>query len=317
MMNRTQQILLVVLVAQIVLSAVVLWPRAATGGVGPLFPGLQSEDIVALTITDDKGETLELRQVTGEWILPEAGDYPAQAEDITSLLEKIGALTTQRLVTRTDASHKRLKVAADDFLRRVELEAGDDVVRTFYLGSSPSYGTSHIRVDGQAETYLANDLSQWDLNAGPSSWVDITYLNVPQDEVSRVVVENANGTVEFVKDDQGNWALGDLVVPEQLDVTAINTTVSRATSVTMLRPLGREELPSYGLDNPSAVVTLHKEDETITVLVGAHDAEDNSYVVKASTLPYYVAVGSYSVQPLVENARQDYLQIPPTPTPAQ
>ncbi len=316
-MNRTQQILLVALVAQIVLSAVVLWPRAATGGVGPLFPGLQPEGIVALTITDDQGETLQLRQVTGEWILPEAGDYPAQTEDITSLLEKIEALTTQRLVTRTEASHKRLKVAADDFLRRVELEAGDGVVRTFYLGSSPSYGTSHIRVDGQAETYLANDLSQWDLNAGPSSWVDITYLNVSQDEVSRVVVENAKGRVEFVKDDQGNWTLADLVVPEQLDVTTINTTVSRATSVTMLRPLGKEELPGYGMESPSAVVTLHKEGETITVLVGAHDAEDNSYVIKASTSPYYVAVGSYSVQPLVDNARQDYLQIPPTPTPAQ
>jgi hypothetical protein len=315
MMNRTQQILAAVLVVQIVLSAIVLWPRAATGGIESLFPDLEAESIVAMTITDDQGKAIELRQVMGEWVLPEADDYAAKADNITSVVDKIAGLTTQRLVTRTDASHKRLQVAANDFLRRVDLETGDGAEHTLYLGSSPSYGTSHVRVDGRDETYLTNDLTQWDLNATPSSWVDVAYFSVPQDEISQVTLENANGTFEFTKDDQGNWTLADLVVPEQLDTAEISSLISRVTSVTMLRPLGKEELAEYGMDDPSAVVTLKKDGETITLLVGAQDPADSSYVVKVSTSPYYVRVGDYNARALVENTRADFLQPPPTPTP--
>lgn len=316
MMSRIQQILAVVLVVQIALSVFVLWPRAATSGIEPLFPDLEAESIVALTITDDQGKAIELRKATGEWVLPEADDYPVKADRITPLLDKVVQLDTRRLVTRTAASHKRLQVAASDFLRRIDLETAEGAKHTFYLGSSPSYGTSHIRVDGKDETYLASDLSPWDLNAMPSSWVDITYFSVPQDEVTRVTLKNANGTVEFVKDDQGNWTLADLVVPEQLDVAQINGLISRVTSVTMLKPLGKEKLAEYGMDDPNAVVTLEKDDETITLLVGAHDPDDSSYVVKVSTSPYYVRVSEYSGQSLVENSRDDFLQPPPTPTPA-
>jgi hypothetical protein len=316
MMNRTQQILSVILVVQIALSAFVLWPRAATGGIEPLFPGLEAEGIATMTITDDQGKTIELRQVTGTWILPEAEDYPADAGRITPVLDKIAGLDTRRLVTRTDASHKRLQVGASDFLRRVDLETADGIRHTLYLGSSPSYGTSHVRVDGRDETYLASDLSQWDLNALPTSWVDVTYFNVPQDEITQVTLENASGTVVFTKDAQDNWTLADLVVPEQLDTAETSSTISRMTSVTLQRPLGRTKLDAYGIDDPNAVVTLKKDGEIITLLVGAQDPEDDSYVVKVSTSPYYVRVSDYSAKPMVENSRADFLQPPPTPTPA-
>ena len=313
-MNRSQQILAAVLVMQLILAAFVFWPRAATGGVTPLFPDLASEDVTTMVITDDQGKSVELRQVSGEWVLPEADDYPAKGDSIKSVLGKIAGLTSQRLVTRTEASHKRLQVAADDFVRRVDLRTSGGVARTLYLGSSPSYGASHVRAEGQNETYLTNDLTQWDINAAPSSWVDVSYLSVSQDEVTRVTLRNTHGTLDLVKDEQGNWTLSDVVVGEQLDVGRINSLISRATLVTMTRPLGREELPEYGMDNPNAAVTIHKAEETITLLVGAQDPSDSSYVVKASTSPYYVRVGSYNVTDMVQNTRQDLLQPPPTPT---
>ena len=316
MMSRTQQVLAALLAVQIVLSAILLWPRAATGGIEPLFPGLEAEAIVAMTLTDNQGNTIQLRRVTGEWVLPEADDYPGKADRITPVLDKIVGLNSQRLVTRTESSHKRLQVAENDFLRRVELETADGGKHAFYVGSSPSYGASHVRVDGRDETYLTNALSQWDLNATPSSWADTTYFSVAQDEITHVTLENANGTFGFTKDDAGNWTLDGLVVGEQLDVAEINTVVSRVTSVTMLRPLGKDKLAEYGLDDPSAVVTVKKDGETIALSVGSKDLADNSYAVKASTSPYYVRVGEYSVSSLVENARDDFLQPPPTPTPA-
>jgi len=314
-LNRNQIILAVILVAQVALSAVMLWPRQGTAGaVELLFGGLSEAEVVALTITDDAVGSITLRKLTGEWVYPAADDYPADGDRITPLLDKIAALDSRRLVTRTEASHKQLKVAGDDFVRRIQLETDAGEVHTLYLGSSPSYGASHVRVEGTSETYLANDISQWDFGVNPVPWVDGTYFSVPQDDVQEVTLTNANGTFTFVKDEAGSWTLVGLAEDEELDTAEVSSIMSKVTQVTMNRPLGRELRAEYGMDQPLAVVSLKKETETVTLSVGAQDPGDSTYVVIVSTSPYYVRLNEYNVSPLVEDARSDLLVPPPTPT---
>ena len=318
MMKRHNQILVGILVVQVILSVVVFWPRSvATAESGPVFPDLEASDVVALTVTDADGNSILLRQgaAGGAWVLPEADDYPAQGDTITSLVDKIVALTTGRLVTRTDASHKQLQVAADDFVRRIALETADGEQYTLYLGSSPRYGAAHFRVDGQREAYLTSDISTWEVNATANSWIDTAYLSVAQDGVTEMTLENANGTFAFTKDDAGNWTMAGLGADETLDATKVTTVLQRVTTVTMVSPLGKEEQAGYGMGEPNAVVTLKTADKTVTLRVGAQDPGDNTYVVKSSESPYYVRVSDYAVQNLVENAGDDFLVVPPTPTP--
>jgi len=300
---------------QIVLSVVVFWPKsAATAASEPLFPDLLADDIVALTVTDTDDNSIQIKKVGEVWVLPDADDYLAQADKITPLLDKIVGLTTGRLVTRTDASHKRLQVAPDDFVRRIDFETADGTKRTLYLGSSPQYGATHFRVDGQSETYLTSELSTWETKADATFWVDTGYLSVPQDDVTKMTLENTNGTFTFTKDDEGKWTMAGLAADETLDETKVTDLVRRAASVNMTSPLGKEEKASYGMDEPNAVVTLETEDKTVILSVGAKDS-DNSYVVTSSESPYYVRVSVYSVKDLVEKTRDDFLQAPPTPTP--
>jgi hypothetical protein len=314
-MKRHNQILAGVLVIQIILGVVVFWPRsAATGASEPLFPDLEAGDIAVLTIADADGNSIQLKRVSGDWVLPDADDYPAQADKITPLLDKIVGLTTGRLVTRTDASHKRLQVAPDDFVHRIDFETADGTKRTLYLGSSPRYGATHFRVDGQSETYLTNELSTWETKANAASWVDTGYLSVPRDDITKMTLENANGTFTFTKDGEV-WTMDGLAADETLDENKVTALVQQAASVNMVRPLGKEEQAAYGTDQPNAVVTLETSDKTITLRVGAKDPDANSYVVISSESPYYVRVSGYSLNNLVENTRDDFLQAPPTPTP--
>lgn len=314
-MKRHNQVLAGILVVQIILSIVVFWPKSTVAIESkPVFPDLEAGDIVALTIADAGGNSTALRQVTGEWVLPDADDYPAQADKITPLLDKIVGLTTGRLVTRTDASHKRLQVAPDDFVRRIEFETADGTKHTLYLGSSPSYGVTHFRVDGQSETYLTDAISTWETNATAASWINTAYLSVPRTDVTRMTLENTNGTFTFTKDDAGNWTMEDLAADETLNEGQVTTLLQRATSVNMLTPLGKGDEAAYGMDKPNAVVTLETGDETITLRVGAKDPDDNSYVVISSESPYYVRVSEFAVKHVVESTRDDFLQVPPTPT---
>jgi hypothetical protein len=315
-MKRHNQILAGILVIQIILGIVVFWPKSATTGASePLFSDLGAGDIVALSIADADGNSIQLKKVGGDWVLPEADDYPAQADKITSLLDKILGLTTGRLVTRTDASHKRLQVSPDDFMLRIDFETADGTKRTLYLGSSPQYGATHFRVEGQSETYLTSELSIWEAKAEADSWVDTAYLSVPEDDITKLTLENANGTFTFTKDDEGTWTMGGLAADETLDEAKVTSLIQRAATVNMIQPLGKEEQAAYGMDEPNAVVTLETGDKTITLRVGAKEPDANRYTVISSESPYYVQVYEYSVNDFVEKTRDDFLQLPPTPTP--
>ena len=315
-MKRHNQILAGILVIQIILAIVVLWPRSTvTGANEPLFPDLgEGGDIVALTITDADDNSIQLKKVDGDWALPNADDYPAQVDKITPLLDKIVGLTTSRLVTRTDASHKRLQVSPDDFLLRFDFETEDRVKHTLYLGSSPRYSSTHFRVEGQSETYLTSELSVWEAKAEAASWIDTTYLSVPEDDITKLTLENANGTFTFTKDDEGTWTLGGLAADETLDEAKVTSLIQRAATVNMIQPLGKEEQAAYGMDEPNALVMVETGDKTITLRVGAKEPDANRYTVISSESPYYVGVYEYSVKDFVEKTRDDFLQLPPTPT---
>jgi hypothetical protein len=321
-MNRLNQILVVLLVLQVVVAAIILVPRPAPAGEGEsLFPDVEASRIVGLTITGANGETLQLAKHDGAWVLPEADDYPVQEDKVPPVLDKLAALQADRLVTETTGSHRRLKVAEDEFERLVEFELDDGSRYRLYVGSSPSYGATHIRAEGQEEVYLTSELSAQDLGTAASAWVDRAYLDLPEDQIVALTVENANGSLDLRNMGDAGWMLTDQADDETLDQSTVTSLANRAAYITLLEPLGREEKPEYGLSNPSAVVTIRThnkedgEDQTYTLWVGAQDAEDNNYVIRSSESAYYVRVSEYSVQDLVEYTRDDLLELPPTPTP--
>jgi hypothetical protein len=317
-MKRHHQILAGILAIQTVLSIIVFWPRSAATGEGtPVFADLKTDDILALSITDGEGSSIALRQVDESWVLPDADDYPADADKITQLLDKIVSITTGRLVTRTAASHKRLQVSPDDFARRLEFQTVDGAKHTLYLGSSPRYGATHFRVDGQDETYLTDAISIYEAEADAGPWIDPAYVSIPDADITRVTLKNANGSFTFTKDEEGNWTMAGLAPSETLNETEVTNTIRKAAALNILTPLGKEELSEYGVDEPTAEVTLDTADTTIIVRIGAQDSEDNSYVIISSESEYYVRVSELSVKDLIETTREDFLEGPPTPTPEE
>jgi hypothetical protein len=321
-MSRTNQILAALLALQIVLVAVVFWPKPAASIAGgeSLFAGLESDQIVQLTVQDAGGEQIQLARGGEIWVLPEADDYPCRGNKVPEVLEKIVALKADRLVTQTPASHKRLKVADDAFERRIEFELADGTRHKLYLGTSPTYRVIHVRADDQDEVYLASGLSVSDVGTQASTWIDTLYFSIERDQIVALTVENENGRFEFEQDDAGTWTMKDLPADETLNENSVQGLVGRAASVQMLRPLGKTEQDDYGLTEPSAVVTVQIRDgegnvETYTLRVGAQSDEDNSYVVSSSESPYYVRVSSYTVKDFVEKTQEDFFELPPTPTP--
>jgi hypothetical protein len=316
-MKRQHQILAGVLLIQILISVLVFWPKPASTETGEaVFPDLAADDVVMLRVTDDTGNEIALQRTEAGWVLPDAGNYPVLEGTVTQVLEKIAGLQTGSLVTRSDTSHKQLQVAEDEFVRRLLLETADGDTHTLYLGSAPRYTATHFRVAGETDTYLTTDLSTWDLNVQPNQWIDTAYTQIDQEAVISVMLENGQGTFTLVRDENGeNWTLADLAADEQIATSSTNALVRNVTNMTLSAPLGTEAQPEYRMDEPNARISIETPEGTQAIVVGAED--EGGYVAKSSESPYYVRVAEYTVQPAVENARQDFLLEPePTPTPA-
>jgi hypothetical protein len=317
-MNRRNQILSAVLAVQLVLAVVVFWPRSTAAGAeaGPLLENFSPGDVVSLTIKDADGNQITLAKDSDSWVLPEADNFPANGEKVSSLLDNIGKLQTDRLVTRTQSSQKRLQVADDDFVRLVELTLADGQAHKVYLGSSPSSGATHVRADNQSETYLTADVRTYDVGASGTSWVDTQYYTVPTTSTLSLSLKNANGEFEFDQASDGTWTLKGLSGDEQFKQSTFDTLLTQATSLRMVEPIGKEKQASFGLDKPQALVTIKTQGgQTYTLAVGAKEEDSNNYVAKWSESPYYVRVAQYTAETFVNKTRDDFIQPPPTATP--
>ena len=320
-MSKRNQILAGILLAQALLAVFVLWPRSAPASAGaPLFADFEASDVTSLKISDQDKNMVELKKLGSDWVLADADSFPVDASKVTPILDKIAAIKTNRLVTRTSDSHKRLQVAADDFLRKVEFTLSSGAAHTLFIGSAPGTRATHVRADQQSEVFLASDLSSYEVGAQETSWIKTTYVSITQTEMVGLTVTNITGTLQFSKDVSGAWTLDVLPAGAALDTGAVTSLVSQAANVTLLKPLGKQAKPEYGLDKPQATVAVRFESgdqpvATLTLTIGAKDPTDNSYYVKSSASEYIVKVSEYSVRDFVTKTAQDFVQ-PPTPTPA-
>ena len=169
-LSRQNLILLAALVLQVVLIVVAFWPRQATsaGASKPLIAGITADQLVQVTVRDMDGNVMQIAKKGDQWVMPTADDYAITQTKATEFADKLVALKANRLVTQTETSLRRLKVADDEYLRILEIELADGSKHTLYVGTSPSWSVTHVRIAGQKEAYLVSGLTISDVDTSPT-----------------------------------------------------------------------------------------------------------------------------------------------------
>ncbi|HJO33597.1 MAG TPA: DUF4340 domain-containing protein [Anaerolineales bacterium] len=310
--DRANQLLGGLLVAQVVLAAVVFWPRVTVADGGLLFAGQAEAEIVVLAITDGDGKRVALAKDGQQWVLPEADAFPADGDRVAPLLRKIEQLRTGRLVTVTEGSHVRLQVAEQKFNRKMLITWSDGAQNTLLLGSTAGAGATHFRLLEDDEVYLTADLTPWEANTAASNYIDTQIFNVSRDAITAITLQNLNGSFTFVKRDE-KWTWPEMAADEMLDDTVLNGLLTQVSSVHMIAPLGKAPKPSYGLDQPLATATITAEVgdalQQHVLRVGAE--RGSNYVFSASGAEYYVSVSAYTAGHLIDKTHADFVQASP------
>lgn len=333
--SRTNTFLAALVILQLFLAAFMLWPRGGRVASGePLLAGFPAsaaegeieaapavDGLSNLVLTDDTGAFVTLERNGDEWVLGGTDGFPVNVENVSEVAEKLADINGDRLVTRTSSSHERLQVSPDDFVRKIDITT-DEGVQTLYVGSSPASNATHVRLDGQDETYLAGDINSWELAATASNWIDTNYYQATANDVTEITLENENGTFTFTRPapaaegsedaPEREWSLFGLGLTEELNQSAITTLVSQSANLRMTTPLGKSAQPEYGIDSPQATVTLtfepaDGEKSTSTLTVGAQNDDLTDYVIKSSASDYYVQLSSVNAEQFINKSRTDFV----------
>src|SRR5262252_3512541 len=125
MLTRTHKILLGAFGVQVVL-AVVVWLRgdAATAlKAKPILPDVEEAKITRLQVFGATGPAVDLVKKDKDWVIASSFSYPADTAKVTKLLTSIAKMAAAAPMATQTARHKQLKVADDEFERKLVITA--------------------------------------------------------------------------------------------------------------------------------------------------------------------------------------------------
>ena len=138
---------------------------------------LKDGDIDHISISSNDGKTIDLTRTEGKWRLSDQDEFPANQQQVAALLQQILTLKHAGAVADSDNAARRFKVANKTFERKVVLSQQNVDMATLYVGTSASMRETHIRLDGEAQVYLA-DLPVYRLPVTSKDWMQQDLLQV-------------------------------------------------------------------------------------------------------------------------------------------
>lgn len=176
-MKKNIPLLAGVFVLQLVIAlAAYLWNGNSSGDFTsePLI-SFEPAQLDKLIVSDGDNEVV-LSKTGEQWQLGSTG-LPVAEDKLDRLLEKLEGLQTAWPVATTSASHDRFEVSDNKVRRKISLYQGDKALAELYVGTSPGFKKSHVRVDGQDEVY-ALEFNTYDAPATTKEWLDKSLLTV-------------------------------------------------------------------------------------------------------------------------------------------
>lgn len=298
--------LLALLAVQIVLAlalASTTWrqPAAATG---PLLT-LDEKQIDRILIEGPDKARVELLRKEGRWAVPDAADFPADAAQVTRLIERLARLNAGSPVTMGTDAHERFRVTDTGFERRIVL-GHDGKVTTLLLGSALGGRQAYARKSDTPEVY-AIDLRSSDIPVKPDEWIDKRALAVPLDEISHIETGKLRlerTTPQSAEAAAPAWKAEGLAAGEELDPGAADRLARLLADLRFDRldtPAGKEVADNAAPVELHLVVTLKDQRQIDFRLFAPHHGSDDR-ILKVSNRPGTFHLTPYQAQALTEAA---------------
>jgi hypothetical protein len=311
-MNRKQFVILLMLVVALVAAGLWIhkrnqtsWKSAGKRIGQKLLADLPVNDLAQVVIRSGTNE-LSLARKEGTWRVRERSDYPANFDEIGSLLlkladlkavqtEEVGPSQLSRyqllppgrgansgtLIAFKDQTGKTLKSL---LVGKPHLHKAERSVAMEEFGDTGWPDGRYVTVDGGAKTValVSDPLTQ--IEPKPERWLDRDFFKVAKTKAVFVEFQSATNSWKVTRDtENADWRLAEAGAGERLDsskVPSLNYALSSPSFDDVLPPDTKPE--QTGLDRPT-VVTLETFDNFIyTLQIGAKTNDDYPLTVRVT-----------------------------------
>jgi hypothetical protein len=132
------------------------------------------------------------------WKLQAPVSALANQKNIESLLKNLNKLAVKEQIGKNKDSYAQYDVSDDKAVHATFYE-GDRVVRALWAGKSGGRGQM-ARLDGSDGVYIIDGYSSFLYSRDVKGWRDLAIFEVDQEEVTKITVDNENGSFVFEKE---------------------------------------------------------------------------------------------------------------------
>lgn len=312
--NRTTQLLLALLAAQIALIVGLGWRGGELRSVTPdtllVAADLDAADRIDITDADGARVTLA-KSGDAEWTLPAFHGVAVAPMKLSAALGKLRDARRGLPVATTAGALQRFKVADQNFERKLTFKRGDVELVTVLLGSAPGLRKIHARTAADSAVYSVTAAS-YDWSATGEDWFDRGLLGVKTAELSAVTLrrpEQADLTLtRTVKDGKTQWRATGLgadaaLNPKQADALARNLENLRIDAIRTDADAAFERAA------PVLTLIIDTADGARDYQLRKLDGDDAEYLLKAGHVAWIAELKSWNAEPLIDSADRQTLVV--------
>ena len=212
------------LIFQIVLAFILLYGGSKLN----LHTGIQKllefdpEQINAIQITDETGQTIRLTYDNSTWFTDEK--FPADSTRVDRLLNQLNELEHGLAVASLAKTAERFEVSPKQFQRHLQLFEDEQIVVDIYLGTGAGARRSHVRL-ANGESIFSTTIGSYDLPATLEEWQNKELLLMNADQVDSIefdAITIRKTKSELSEDNENNEADVSIPQKEQWIAEALN-----------------------------------------------------------------------------------------------
>jgi uncharacterized protein DUF4340 len=229
---------------------------------------LASEDMEEVEITLAAGETAKVQKADGTWQVVEPSKAPADETEMTSITSSLAGLEIQRVVDANASDVKRYGLDPARISVAFRSKGQKDVRRIDIGEKTPTGGDLYARIPGEKRVFLVSSFLDSTFNKTPFALRDKVILKVDRQKADGLELAEGTTNVQLAKKGT-DWMLVKPLAA-RADFAVVESSLERVGAAQMvgITEENASDLAKYGLDKPSATITVSMGSSRATLLLG-------------------------------------------------
>jgi hypothetical protein len=218
--------------------------------------------------------------------------YIGDSKKASAFISQILELKAQWALTQTSEAVKRFEVSDSNYQRKVELyDPNDQLLETFFTGTSPEFGKVHARVSKNNSVY-AVDMANHQISTNVDDWIDKSQLALTH-LPSEVIIDQPLKTEDFsLAEIEGSaWQINGNIADEQ----KVNDYLARFKNFQILGISNAAE------GSQARLATINLISDEAGIVFNFYKSVDDEFSVTISTQNHTFRVAEYWINQLLIN----------------